>query len=66
MLQWWNSNSGVLPNWSNAAKKVLLLQSSSGSVERVFSLMNSSFHEQQDNSLFDYVQSSIMLQYNNR
>lgn len=63
--EWWNSNSEVLPNWSNTAKKVMLLQPSSGCVECAISLLNSTFGEQQD-SLSDYVQSSIMLQYNKR
>ena len=61
-LKWWKSNSDVLPNWSRLARKIVLLQPSSGCVERVFSLLNSTFGEQQDNSLQDYVQSSIMLQ----
>ena len=64
-LEWWKSNSEVLPSWSSVARQIVLLQPSSGSVERVFSLLNSTFGEQQDNSLQDYVQLSIMLQYNN-
>ena len=64
-LEWWKSNSEVLPNWSSVARKIVLLQPSSGSVECVFSLLNSTFGEQQDNSLQDYVQLSILLQYNN-
>ena len=55
------SNSEQLPNWSSVARKIVI-QPSSGSVEHVFSLLNSMFDEQQDNSLQDYVQSSIMLQ----
>ena len=63
-LEWWKLNASALPNWSEAAKRVLLLQPSSAAAERVFSLLNSSFGNQQDNSLQDYIESSVMLQYN--
>ena len=64
LLDWWKNAQIDLPTWSSAAMKVLLVQPSSASAERVFSLLNSSFNEQQLNSLEDYVESSIMLQYN--
>ncbi len=65
-LEWWRQNAGDLPHWSSAAKKLLLIQPSSAAAERVFSLLKASFNEQQDNSLQDYIESSLMLQYNNR
>ena len=65
-LEWWKSNTTALPCWSLAACKVLLIQPSSAAAERVFSLLKSSFGEQQDKSLKDYVESSLMLQYNKR
>ena len=65
-LEWWKINTSVLPHWSQVAKKVFLVQPSSAAAERVFTLLKSSFNEQQDNSLKDYVESSLMLQYNNR
>ena len=34
--------------------------------ERVFSMLNRSFGDQQQNSLEDYVEATIMLQYNKR
>ena len=64
-LEWWQTNSGDLPNWSAAAKKMLLIQPSSASAERAFLLLNSTFGDQQDNSLQDYIESALMLQYNN-
>ena len=64
-LKWWQSNAEALPNWSRLAKKIVLLQPSSSSVERVFSLLKSTFGDQQDQSLQDYIQASLMLQYNN-
>ena len=63
-VEWWSLHKQDLPQWSSVAKKVILLQPSSAAAERVFSLLNSSFSEQQQNSLEDYVEASVMLQYN--
>ena len=65
-LEWWKLNAPILPYWSAAAKKILLVQPSSAAAERVFSLLKASFGEQQESSLQDYVESSLMLQYNKR
>ena len=66
VLEWWKDNQEVLPIWSSAASKIVLLQPSSAAAERVFSLLNASFDKTQQSSLEDYVESSIMLQYNKR
>ena len=66
VVTWWKNNSNELPHWSNSLKRVLLVQPSSAAAERVFSILKSSFGPQQDHSLQDYVQSSLMLQYNKR
>ena len=63
VLDWWKQNGSALPSWAGAAKKILLLQPSAAA-ERVFSILKCSFGEQQDNSLQDYIESSLMLQYN--
>ena len=60
-LNWWKDHS---PCWSEAAEKVLLVQPSSAAAERVFSLLQNSFGSFQDAALADYIQASIMLQYN--
>ena len=65
-LQWWQHNASDLPYWSSAARKVVLVQPSSAASERVFSLLNASFQDQQENTLQDVLETSIMLQYNNR
>ena len=65
-VEWWKVHEEGLPNWSTAVKKVLLVQPSSAAAERVFSLLLASFSEQQDHALSDYLQASVMLQYNNR
>ena len=64
-LKWWKMNSQQLPTWAASAKKVLLVQPSSAASERVFSLLKASFNDQQDFTLQDYLEASLMLQYNN-
>ena len=64
--EWWKRNASDLPNWSAAAKKILLIQPSSAASERVFSLLKNSFGPQQDHALKDYVEASLMLQFNKR
>ena len=63
-MDWWRQNQIHLPKWSSALQKVLLIQPSSAASERVFSLLNSSFSEQQERALQDYVETSLMLQFN--
>ena len=64
VLEWWRRNSDALPHWSSAAQKILVVQPSSAAAERVFSLLANSFGDRQENSLEDYIEASIMLQYN--
>lgn len=63
-LAWWAGHSKILPNWSAVVKKLLLLQPSSASSERAFSLMNNSFNGQQESALEDYLEASVMIRYN--
>ena len=66
ILDWWGKHSEELVTWSSIAKDLVLIQPSSAAAERVFSILKSSFGPQQDHSLKDYIQSSLMLQYNKR
>ena len=45
-------------------KIALLIQPSSAAGERVFSLLNNSFKETQARAVEDYIEASIVLQYN--
>jgi hypothetical protein len=63
-LPWWAGHSETLPNWSSLVKKLLLLQPSSASAGRAFSLMNNAFNAQQDSALGDYLEASVMIRYN--
>ena len=60
---WWKANASDLPHWSSTTSNILLVQPTSASSERVFSLLNNSFSDRQDASLSDYVEASLMLQY---
>ncbi|PFX25303.1 hypothetical protein AWC38_SpisGene10087 [Stylophora pistillata] len=42
-VHWWATHAAALPNWSAAVKKILLVQPSSASAERVFSLLQNAF-----------------------
>ena len=68
VIKWWKSHekNGWLPNWTRTCKMILLVQPSSAAAERVFSILNNSFSSQQESSLEDYIQLSVMMQYNYR
>ena len=63
-LEWQKQGAAAVPTWAATARKILAMQPSSAATERVFSLLKSGFSNQQDNSLQDYIESSIMLQFN--
>ena len=63
-VEWWHNHKDQLPHWASAVKRVLLVQPSSAAAERVFSILNSSFNDQQGHALVDYLQASVMTQYN--
>ena len=60
-LLFWKRHESDLPNWSRAARQVLLVQPSSAASEHVFSLVRNSFGERQNLALQDYVEASLML-----
>ena len=50
-VEWWSRASPELTNWSKVARQILLVQPSSTSAERVFSLLSCSFNHQQVHAL---------------
>ena len=59
VLEWWRGNEKELPHWAKACRRVLLiLQLWKGS------FLNNAFHKQQESSMEDYIESSLMLQHN--
>ena len=65
-VEWWHRQEERLPRWATVVKQVTLIQPSSAAAERVFSILKASFNEQQDCALVDYIQASVMAQYNKR
>ena len=65
-VKWWCQHVERLPRWSAAVKQVPLVQPSSAAAERAFSLLSAAFSDQQDSSMADYLQASVMLQNNKR
>lgn len=53
-----------LPIWYKVAEEAALVMCSSASVERVFSLLNCLFDDQQQKCLNDYKEASVMIRYN--
>ena len=62
----WDKYKTTLPAWYDFATLCMLLQPSSASVERVFSILKSVFGDFQTMSLHDKVQLQVQLIYNNR
>ena len=65
-VELWCEHEEQLPRWASAVKQVLLVQPSSATAERVFSILKASFNEQRNCALVDYLQASVMSQYNKR
>ena len=66
ILAWWRDNSKTFPAWALAARIVFAISPNSASCERVFALLKNLFGEEQVQALADYVQASLMLNYNDR
>ena len=62
----WLKYAFKLPTWFKASRDVALITPSSGTIERVFSLLTQGFDQNQVNSLEDYKETSIMIRYNDR
>ena len=52
--------------WAYVLRAVLTNSPNSIPPERVFSILNDSFDDDQDSSMADYIELSLQLQYNNR
>ena len=66
ILSWWRINSPSISAWAMAARIIFSLQISSAASERVFSLVENLFNENQFSALADQIQGSTMLNYNKR
>ena len=63
-MWWWKTHQDQLPHWASVFKKILLVQPSSAAAERVFSILANAFSKSQTSALEDYIQISVLLQYN--
>ena len=61
---WWRGNSSKVPSWAYVLRAVLTNSPNSIPPERVFSILNETFDDDQDSSLADYIELSLQLQYN--
>ena len=60
----WRVNGSRFPAWALAARIVFAISPNSASCERVFSLLERLFDEEQRSSLADMIQAALMLVYN--
>ncbi|KAJ1445526.1 hypothetical protein M885DRAFT_579044, partial [Pelagophyceae sp. CCMP2097] len=63
---WWQMAGPMLPATGLCLRGVMAHSPNSAPPERVFSILNDTFDDDQNNAKTDYVQLSLMLQYNNR
>ena len=66
VLKFWAGKGYMFPEWARAANIVFSLSPNSAACERVFSLLQYMFGDTQDGALADYIQTALMLKYNNR
>jgi hypothetical protein len=63
VLEWWRTNGSHAGSWAAAARLFTLLQPSSASAERVFSVLRGSTSEQQDLMLQDQQELRIRMRF---
>ena len=66
LLKFWERRRLSLPHFAKAAAIAFSMTPSSASVERIFSLYKSMFGTEQLHALRDYIQSAMMLNFNER
>ena len=66
LLGFWQANEDAVPAFSYVLRAVLANAPNSIPPERVFSILNDTFGDDQDNSLADYVELALQLQFNER
>lgn len=66
LMFWRGASKTALKEWRTAALIVFSMSPNSASCERVFSLLESMFGDQQLSTLVDSIQASLMMRYNGR
>ena len=65
-MRWHNGTLVPFPKWAHAARVAFALSPNSASVERIFSLLENMYGDQQMRALADQISAAIMLKYNKR
>ena len=66
IAKWWQEQYVALPNFALVVRALCCQSVSSCSAERVFSILNDSFTEDQTSAYADYMELSLQLHYNSR
>ena len=66
LLEFWHANESEVPAFAYVLRAVLANAPNSIPPERVFSILNDTFEDDMDNSLADYIELSLQLQFNSR
>ena len=66
LSDWWRCNSGELPHFAFVLRAVLTNAPNSCPPERLFSMFNATFGEDQKSAFGDYLELAIQSQYNKR
>jgi len=64
--KWWNEKKADLPHFFEVLRAVLTHTPNSCAAERVFSLLTATFNHDQRSAYADYIETSLMLQFNKR
>ena len=64
LSDWWSCNSGELPHFAFVLRAVLTNAPNSCPPERLFSMFNATFGEDQQRSFGDYLELAMQSQYN--
>ena len=67
LSDWWRCNSGELPHFAVVLRAAVLTNApNSCQPERLFSMFNATFGEDQQRSFGDYLELAMQFQYNKR
>ena len=66
LSDWWKSNSATLPGFTYVLRAVLTNSPNSCPPERLFSIFNASYNDDQKRSYADYIELSMQSQFNKR
>ena len=65
-LEWWRANGDKVPAFKFVLRAVLANSPNSIPPERMFSVLNGTFDDDQKRALADYMELSLQLQFNER